>query len=148
MSIVHITPMHYGMVIALKQSSRVDLIWCNSRQRDGQQALYTYSQYYHFLETEMTRPQAFQPTRHYSSDLIIQTHNLKLSRQHNGTDCGIFTLLYQQTASRWYGTTVGQEFTDDHIQDLISSLGTIDQEAASEHRRWLRNHMHTWWTGD
>ena len=43
MCIVHITPMHYGMVIALKQSSRVDLIWCDSLQRDGQQALYTYS---------------------------------------------------------------------------------------------------------
>ena len=96
----------------------------------------------------MTRPQAFQPTRHYSSDLIIRTHNLKLSRQHNGTDCGISTLLYQQTASRWYGTTAGQEFIDGHIQDLISSLGTIDQEAASEHRRWLRNHVHTWWTDD
>jgi hypothetical protein len=27
-------------------------------------------------------------------------------------------------------------------------LGTIDQEAVSEHRRWLRNHMHTWWTGN
>jgi hypothetical protein len=94
MCIVHNTPMHYGVVIALKQSSRVDLIWCDSLQRDGRQALHTYSQYYHFLETEMNRPQVFQPTRHYSSDLTIRTHNLKLSRQHNGTDCGIFTLLY------------------------------------------------------
>jgi hypothetical protein len=145
MCIVHITPMHYGMVIALKQSSRVDLIWCDSLQRDGQQALYT--QYYHFLETEMNRPPVFQPTWHYSSDLIMRMHNLKLSRQHNGTDCGVFILLYQQTASRWYGITAGQEFTNGHIQDLISSFGTIDQGAASEHRRWLRNHMHTWWTG-
>ena len=112
--------MHYGLVVALKQTSRADLIWCDSLQRDGQQALYTYSQNYHFLETEMNRPQVFQPTRHYSSDLIIRTHYLKLSRQHNGTDCGIFTLLYQQTASRWYGTTAGQEFTNGHIQDLIN----------------------------
>jgi Ulp1 family protease len=104
MCIVHVTPMHYGMVIALKQSSRVDLIWCDSLQWNGRQALHTYSQYYHFLETEMNRPQVFQPTRHYSSDLAICTHNLKLSRQHNGTDCGIFSLLYQQTTRRWYGT--------------------------------------------
>jgi len=42
----------------------------------------------------------------------------------------------------------GQEFTNDSIQDLLSSLGSTDQAAASEHRGWLRNHMHTWWTGD
>ena len=140
--------MHYGMVIALKQSSRVDLIWCDSLQRDGRQDLYTYSQYYHFLEAEMNRPQAFRPTRYYSSDLMIRAHYPKLPRQHNGTDCGIFTLLYQQTVSRWYGTVAGQEFTNDSIQNLLSSLGNIDQAAASEHRGWLRNHMHTWWTGD
>jgi hypothetical protein len=134
MCIVHVTPMHYGMVIALQQSSRVDLIWCDSLQRDGRQDLYTYSQYYHFLETEMNIPQAFQPTRYYSSDLMIRAHYPKLPRQHNGTDCGIFTLLYQQTVSRWYGTVAGQEFTNDSIQDLLSSLGNIDQAAASEHR--------------
>jgi hypothetical protein len=99
MCIVHITPMHHGMVVALKQSSRFDLIWCDSLKRDGRQALHTYSQYYPFLETEMNRSQVFQPTRHYSSDLTIRTHNLKLSRQHNGMDCGIFTLLYQQPSA-------------------------------------------------
>ena len=56
--------MHYSMVIALKQDLQMDLIWCDSLQRDGRQALNTYAQYYHFLEMEMTRPQAFQPTRH------------------------------------------------------------------------------------
>ena len=57
MCIVHITPMHYGMVIVLKQSSRVDLIWCDSLRWDGHQDLYTYSQYYHFLDIEMNRSQ-------------------------------------------------------------------------------------------
>ena len=144
MCIVHVTPMHYGMVVALKQRSRVDLIWCDSLQRDGRQDLYTYSQYYHFLETEMNIPQAFQPTRYYSSDLMIRAHYPKLPRQHNGTDCGVFTLLYQQTVSRWYGTVAGQEFTNESIQDLLSSLGNIDQAAASKHRGWLCKHMHTW----
>ena len=69
MCIVHVFPMHYSMVIVLKQGLRVDLIWCDSLQRDGQQPLNTYAQYYHFLEMEMNRPQAFKPTRHYTSAL-------------------------------------------------------------------------------
>ena len=87
--------MHNIMVIVLKQDLQVDLIWCDSLQRDGRQALNTYAQYYHFMETETTRPQAFQPTRHYTSTLRMRTHTPGLLRQCNGTDCGIFTLLYQ-----------------------------------------------------
>jgi hypothetical protein len=109
MCIVHVSPMHYSMVIVLKQGLRAGLIWCDSLQRDGRQPLATYSQYYHFLEMEMNRPQAFQPTRHYTSELQIRTHCPVLPRQCNGTDCGIFTLLYQQTVSNRYGTTAGQE---------------------------------------
>ena len=148
MCIVHVTPMHYSMVIVLKQGLRADLIWCDSLQRDGRQPLATYSQYYHFLEMEMNRPQAFQPNRHYTSELRIRTHCPVLQRQGNGTDCGIFTLLYQQIVSNWYGTTAGQEFTEEHIQDLLHALGTINQDMANRHRRWLRIHMHTWWTGN
>ena len=66
MCIVHISPMHYSMVIVLKQGLCTDLILCDSLQRDGRQPLDTYSQYYHFLEMEMNRPQTFQPNRHYS----------------------------------------------------------------------------------
>ena len=69
MCIVHVSTMHYSMVIALKQGLRVDLIWCDSLQRDGRQPLNTYVRYYHFLEMETNRPQAFQPTRHYTSAL-------------------------------------------------------------------------------
>ena len=53
MCILHLTPLHYSVVIALKQGLQVDLIWCDSLQRNGQQALYTYFQYYHFLEADM-----------------------------------------------------------------------------------------------
>ena len=140
--------MHYSMVIVLKQGLRADLIWCDSLQRDGRQPLATFSQYYHFLEMEMNRPQAFQPNRYYTSELRIRTHCPVLPRQCNGTDCEIFTLLYQQTVSNWYGATAGHEFTDDRIQDLLQTLGTINQDMASRHRRWLRIHMHTWWTGN
>ena len=35
MCIVHVSPMHYSMVIVLKQDLHVDLIWCDSLQRDG-----------------------------------------------------------------------------------------------------------------
>ena len=75
-------------------------------------------------------------------------HTPVLRRQCNGTDCGIFTLLYQQTVSNWYGTAAGQTFTDAHIQELINSLCTINQDTASRHREWIRNHMLTWWMGN
>ena len=96
----------------------------------------------------MNRPQAFQPTRHYTSALRMRTHTPVLSRQCNGPDCGIFTLLYQQTVSNWYGTAAGQTFTDAQIQDLINSLRIINQDTASRHREWVRIHMHTWWRGN
>ena len=137
--------MHYSMVIALKQAQQMDLIWCDSLQRDGRQALHTYAQYYHFLEMEMTRPQEYQPTRHYTSTLRIRTHTPSLSRQCNGTDCGIFTLLYQQAASNWYGAAAGQTFSDAQIRELLNALCTINQATASRHREWIRTHMHTWW---
>ena len=148
MCIVHVSPMHYSMVIVLKQGLHAGLIWCDSLQRDGRQPLATYSQYYHFLEMEMNRLQAFQPTRHYTSELQILTHCPVLPRQCNGTDCGIFTLLYQQTVSNWYGTTAGQAFTENRIQDLINALCTINQDTASRHRGWLRIHIHICWTGN
>ena len=130
--------MHYSMVIVLKQGLKMDLVWCNSLQRDGRQPLNTYAQYYHFLEMETNRPQAFQPTRHYTSALRMHTHTPVLTLQCNGTDCGIFTLLYQQTVSNWYGTAAGQTFTEPQIQDLINSLRTINQDTASRHREWGR----------
>ena len=133
MCIVHVSPMHYHMVIVLKQGLRADLIWCDSLQRDERQPLATYVQYYHFLEMEMNRPQAFRPNRHYTSELRIRTHCPVLQRQGNGTDCGIFTLLYQQIVSNWYGTTAGPEFTEDHIQNLLNAPCTINQDTASRH---------------
>ena len=96
----------------------------------------------------MTRPQAFQPTRHYTSTLRIRTHTPGLSRQCNGTDCGIFTLLYQQAVSNWYGAAAGQTFTDAQIQELLNSLRTINQDTASQHRAWICINMHTWWRGN
>ena len=96
----------------------------------------------------MNRPQAFQPMRHYTSALLIQRHTPVLKRQGNGTDCGIFTLLYQQTVSNWYGAVAGQAFTDAHIQELLNALRTINQDNAGRHREWVRIHMHTWWRGN
>ena len=115
MCIAHVSPMRYSMVIVLKQGLRVDLIWCDSLQRDGRQPNSTYAQYYHFLEMEMNRPQAFQPTRHYTSAKRIRTYTPVLSRQCKGINCGIFTLLYQQTVSNQYGTAAGQIFTEPQI---------------------------------
>ena len=115
MCILHFTPMHYNVVIALKQGTQVDLIWCKRLLRNGQQALVTYAQYYYFLEQEMHRPKRYQPNRHYSSALKIRTHRPTLSRQTNGLVCGIITLLYHQTLSNWYGKPAGQTFTHDHI---------------------------------
>jgi hypothetical protein len=100
MCILHFTPMLYNVVIALKQGTQVDLIWCDSLQQNGQQALVKYAQYYHFLEQHMNRPKRYQPNRHYSSALTIRTHSLTLLRQTNGTDCGIFILLYHHTFSK------------------------------------------------
>ena len=34
MRIVHVSPMHYSMVVVLKQGLQVDLVWCDSLQRD------------------------------------------------------------------------------------------------------------------
>ena len=34
MCVVHVSQMHYSMVIVLKQGLRVDLIWCDSLQRE------------------------------------------------------------------------------------------------------------------
>ena len=96
----------------------------------------------------MNRPQAFQPMRHYTSALLIRRHTPVLKRQGNGTDCGIFTLLYQQTVSNWYGAVAGQAFTDAHIQELLNALRTITQDHAGRHREWVRIHMHTWWRGN
>ena len=144
MCILHVSPMHYSMVIVLKQGLKMDLVWCNSLQRDGRQQLSTHAQYFHFLEMETISPQTFQPTRHYTSALRMRMHNPVLMRQCNDTDCGIFTLLYQQTVSNWYGTAAGQTFTDAHIQELINSPGTVTQDTADRHREWVRIHMHTW----
>ena len=75
-------------------------------------------------------------------------HTPVLRRQCNGTDCGIFTLLYQQTVSSWYGAAAGQTFTDAHIQELLNALRTINQDNAGRHREWVRIHMNTWWRGN
>ena len=80
--------------------------------------------------------------------LRIRKHTPALPRQNNGTDCGIFTLLYQQAVSNWYGTAAGQTFTNAQIQELIQSLGSINQDTADRHRKWIRLHMHTWWRGN
>ena len=55
MCIVHVSPMHYSIVVVLKQGLQVDLVWCDSLQRDGRQPLNTYAQYYHFLKVETNR---------------------------------------------------------------------------------------------
>ena len=78
----------------------------------------------------------------------MRMHTPALMRQRNGTDCGIFTLLYQQTVSNWYGTAAGQTFNDTRIQELINSLRTINQDTADRHREWVRINMHTWWRGN
>ena len=78
----------------------------------------------------------------------MRKHTPTLQRQCNGTDCGIFTLLYQQAVSNWYGTAAGQTFTDAQIQALIKSLGSINQDTADRHREWIRINMHTWWRGN
>ena len=78
----------------------------------------------------------------------MRMHTPALMRQCNGTDCGVFTLLYQQTVSNRYGTAAGQTFTDAQIQELINLLRTINQDTAGRHREWVRIHMRTWWRGN
>ena len=101
--------MYYSVVIALRQAAQVVLIWCDSLQRDGRQAMKTYSQYYHFLETD---GQCFRPNGAYTSTLTIRTITPALSMQDNDTDCEIFTLMDQKTLSDWYGDAAGHEFTE------------------------------------
>ena len=47
MFLIHPTTMHFNGVIALKQRTNLTLIWCDSMQFDGSQAMMTYSQFYH-----------------------------------------------------------------------------------------------------
>jgi len=145
MCLLHPTPMHYSVVIALRQASQVVLIWCDSLKRDGRQAMKTYSQYYHFLETDS---QCFRPNGAYTSPLTIRTITPALPMQDNDTDCGIFTLMYQKTLSDWYGDAAGQEFTEVRINALIRELEKVTNQRATEYRKWLRIHMHTWWKGN
>ena len=106
----------------------------------------TYSQFYHFMEGGSGRQQ-FHPEQMYSSSLQIRTQSPTLPRQNNGTDCGIFTLMYQQTLSNWYGANAGQEFTEARVQDLIHELQEVTPARVREHRTWLRHNMHKWWQG-
>ena len=152
MSFLHPTPMHYNAILAVKQAMKVTLIWCDSLNRDGQPALDRYSQFYHFMEGEVdwtNRKQRFQPDRRYTSNLEINTitPTPALSRQENGTDCGIFTLLYQTTLHAWYGIAAGHDLTEKRIKELICALQMVTQTRAHAHCEWLRIHMHTWWTG-
>ena len=103
-----------------------------------------YSQFYHCMEGERGNHQ-FQSEQIYTSPLRISTQTSKLPRQTNGTDCGIFTLMYQQTLSNWYRVHVGLEFTEARIQVLIQDLQTVTPAWVREHRKWLRQNMHKWW---
>ena len=96
MFLIHPTTMHFNGVIVLRQRNNLTLIWCDSMHFDGSQAMKTYSQFYHFMEGGRGNHQ-FQPEQLYTSPLLICTQTPKLPRQTNGTDCGIFTLMYQQT---------------------------------------------------
>ena len=152
MFFLHPTTMHYNVVLAIKQDMQVTLIWCESLNRVGQPALDRYSQFYHFLKGDVdwtNRRQRFQPDRRYTSNLAIRTiiPKLALSRQENGTDCGIFTLLYQYTLHAWYGAAAGHEFTEEQIIELVRALQLVTQAQAHADREWLRIYMHTWWTG-
>ena len=102
MFLLHHSPNHNNGVIALRQDKVITLIWCDSMQYEGSSALQIYAQYYHFVEG-LTRPQAFKQPRHYTSLLDIRRRCPRLPHQENGTDCGIFTLMYQQALSKWYG---------------------------------------------
>ena len=146
MFFIHPTTMHFNGVIALRQRTNLTLIWCDSMQFDGSQAMMTYSQFYHCMEGGSCRQQ-FHPEQIYSSPLQIRTQTPTLPRQTNGTDCGIFTLMYQQTLSNWYGANAGQEFTEARVQNLIHELQEVTPVRVREHRTWLRHNMHKWWQG-
>ena len=143
MFLKHPTTMHFNGVIALKKRNNPTLLWCDSMQFDGSQAMKTYSQFYHFMEGGRGNHQ-FQPEQLYTSPLWICTQTPKLPRQTNGTDCGIFTLMYQQTLSNWYGVHAGLEFTEARIQDLNQDLQKVTSARVREHRKWLRQNMHKW----
>jgi hypothetical protein len=93
----------------------------------------------------LTRPQAFQQPRHYMSSLDIRRRCPRLPRQENGADCGIFTLMYQQALSKWYGAAAGHDFTEEWLEKLIMELQAVTQPKVKVHRMWLRCNMHTWW---
>ena len=50
MFLIHPTTMHFNGVIALRQRTNLTLIWCDSMQFDGSQAMTTYAQFYHCME--------------------------------------------------------------------------------------------------
>ena len=143
---IHPSPLHFNGVIALRQRDRITLIWCDSMQFDGTQALTTYSQYYHCMECVTGRHQ-FSPEKQYTSPLMIHTIMPTLPKQTNSTDCGIFTLMYQRTLSNWYGESAGLEFTEVRVQALIRDLEQVTPALVREHRKWLRLNMHKWWKG-
>ena len=138
--------MHFNGVIVLRQRINLTLIWCDSMQFDGSQAMKTYSQFYHCMEGGRGNHQ-FQPEQLYTSPLLICTQAPKLPRQINGTDCGIFTLMYQQTLSNWYGVHAGQEFTEARVQDLIREQQKVTPARVREHRQLLKQNMQKWWQG-
>jgi hypothetical protein len=87
-------------------------------QFDESQAMMTYSQFYHCIKGGKGNQQ-FQPEQIYTSPLLICSQTPKLLRQTNGTDCDIFTLMYQQTLINWYGVNAGQEVNEARVQNLI-----------------------------
>ena len=52
MFLIHPTTMQFNGVIVLRQRNNLTLIWCDSMQYDGSQAMMTYSQFYHCMEGE------------------------------------------------------------------------------------------------
>jgi Ulp1 family protease len=117
--------MHYNGVIALRQRNNLTLIWCDSMQFDGFLAMMTYSQFYHCME-RVRGHQKFQPEQIYTyPPLQIRTQTPKHPRQTNGTDCFIFTLMYQHTLCKWYEVNAGQAFTEVRVQDLIKELQEV-----------------------
>jgi hypothetical protein len=145
MFILHHSPNHYNGVISIGQDKAITLIWCDSMQYEGSSALQIYAQYYHFVEG-LTRPQAFKQTRHYTSSLDIRRRCPQPPRQENGTDCGNYTLMYQQALSKWYGDAPGHDFTEEWIEKLTRELQAVTQSKVQDHRTWLHRTMHTWWT--
>jgi hypothetical protein len=115
-------------------------------QFDVSLAMMAYSQFYHCMEGGRGNHQ-FQPEQIYTSPLLIRTQTPTLPRQNNGTDCGIFTLMYQQTLSNWYGVNAGEEFSEARVRDLIQELQKVTPARVREHRKWLRKNMHKWWQG-